>query len=200
MSNENFVVAYKVEDSLSFVLKGEPFYGQMYGPNAFFDERCTGIAIEYLKPESVGELKARGGFQFWEAITFDNGFRIELLTNSSEINSIIDEHASDSSVRPGDPEVIFWGGVRNGAQELTALAVLVKWQSGYHVMASVVTRSEDRGQGFATKLSAGMISHAHSLGISEIALGVRENNLAAKRAYEKAGFKKIADFTYYSQE
>ena len=109
-------------------------------------------------------------------------------------------HAPDSSVRPGDPEVIFWGGVRNEVGELAALAALVKWQSGFHLLSSVVTRAQDRGNGYATKLSGAMAAHAHSLGIKEVGLGVRSENFAAQRAYAKAGFKKLADFTHYFQE
>ncbi len=200
MSETNFVAAYKNENSFSFIVQGEPFYGHMYGEGAFQDERCSDIAVAGFKPELIGNLQPRGGFQFWEAITSDTGSGIELLTNPDEIRTMIEKHAPDSSVFPGDPEEIFWGGIRNAAGELAALAVLVKWQSGFHVMASVVTREQDRGKGFATQLSRGMITRAHSLGISKIGLGVRENNFAAQRVYEKSGFKKLADFTHYSRE
>ena len=200
MGAENFVAAYKNENSFSFIVQGEPFYGQMYGEGAFQDERCSDIAVAGFKPELIGNLLPRGGFQFWEAITSDTGSGIELLTNPDEIRTMIEKHAPDSSVFPGDDEVIFWGGIRNASSELAALAVLVKWQSGFHVMASVVTREQDRGKGFATQLSRGMITRAHSLGISKIGLGVRENNFAAQRVYEKSGFKKLADFTHYSRE
>ena len=200
MSETNFVAAYKNENSFSFIVQGEPFYGHMYGEGAFQDERCSDIAVAGFKPELIGNLQPRGGFQFWEAITSDTGSGIELLTNPDEIRMMIEKHAPDSSVFPGDPEEIFWGGIRNAASELVALAVLVKWQSGFHVMASVVTREQDRGKGFATQLSRGMITRALSLGISQIGLGVRENNFAAQRVYENSGFKKLADFTHYSRE
>ena len=200
MSESNFVAAYKNESSFSFIVQGEPFYGQMYGEGAFQDERCSDIAVAGFKPELIGSLQPRGGFQFWEAITSDTGSDIELLTDPDEIRAMIEKYAPDSSVFPGDDEVIFWGGIRNASGELAALAVLVKWQSGFHVMASVVTREQDRGKGFATQLSRGMITRAHSLGISKIGLGVRENNFAAQRVYEKSGFKKLADFTHYSRE
>ena len=200
MSESNFVAAYKNENSFSFIVQGEPFYGQMYGEGAFQDERCIDIAVAGFKPELIGNFLPRGGFQFWEAITSDTGSGIELLTNPDEIRTMIEKYAPDSSVFPGDDEVIFWGGIRNASGELAALAVLVKWQSGFHVMASVVTREQDRGKGFATQLSRGMITRAHSLGISKIGLGVRENNFTAQRVYEKSSFKKLADFTHYSRE
>lgn len=199
ISETNFVAAYKNDGAFSFIVKGEPFYGHLYGENAFLDPRITDVAV--LGSLELENFEKRGGgFQFWEALTVPSAQSIEILSNAEEINSIITEHAPDSSVRPGDPEEVFWGGVRNDLGELAACAVLVKWQSGFYIMASVVTREQDRGRGFATRLSAGMVAHAHSLGISEIGLGVRTGNVAAQRAYEKAGFKALGAFTNYSRE
>jgi ribosomal protein S18 acetylase RimI-like enzyme len=200
ISEENFVAAYKNDSSFSFVVTGEPFYGHLYGEGAYLDPRCSDLAVTPLGSLSNPEFAPRGGgFQFWEASTCESEMQIELLTDATEINLIIDEHAPDSSVRPGNAEVIFWGGLRNEAGQLAAAAVIVKWQSGFHVMASVVTRLEDRGKGYATKLSHGISSQAHSLGIDRIGLGVRPTNIAAQRTYEKAGFTKIGEFTNYSR-
>jgi ribosomal protein S18 acetylase RimI-like enzyme len=200
LGEENFVIAYRDLSSFSFVLSGESIYGQLYGANAYFDGRCQSVALADSTSETFLDLKRGGSSQFWEATTFDNGFKIELLADFDEINEIIDADAPDSSVRPGDPEEIFWGGVRNEDNELAALAALVKWQSGLHVMSSVVTRTQDRGGGLATQLIAGMVSQAYSLGIRKVGLGVREGNLAAIRVYEKTGFNKLANFTRYSRE
>jgi len=200
MAAENFLTAYRNGDSFSFVIRGENNYGQMYGPNAHFDGRCKYLSVTGGNPDLSGKMISGRGFQFWEAVTVDSASSIELLHDADEINAIITEHAPDSSVRPGDPEEVFWGGIRNEERELTALGVLVKWQSGFHVMASVVTRAEDRGKGYGTRLSKGMVSHAHSLGIKEIGLGVRTTNIAAQRAYEKAGFSMLAEFINYGRE
>ncbi len=199
LSPENFVVAYKNNDSFSFLVDRDSLYSQMYGPDAHFDDRCLWLSVTGSEPDLSGKMKSGRGFQFWEALTSKNNVPIELIDDADEINAIIDEHAPDSSVRPGDPEEIFWGGIRNEVEELAALAVLVKWQSGFHVMASVATRSQDRGKGYGTQLVLGMISHAHSLGIREIGLGVRTDNLSAQRVYEKAGFKKLAEFINYDR-
>ena len=200
MADENFVAAYKNAESFSFVIKNEFFYGQLYGPDAYFDDRCNSIAFAGSSPDSFRDLKRGGGSQFWEVVTREGEATIELLRDPQEINAIIEEHAPDSSVRPGDPEEVFWGGVRNEMGDLAALAGLVRWQSGLHVMVSVATRTHDRGKGYATQLVKGMISYAHLLGISEIGLGVRAGNFAAMRVYEKTGFKKITDFTRFSRE
>jgi ribosomal protein S18 acetylase RimI-like enzyme len=201
ISPENFVAAYKNEGAFSFVVTGEPFYGHLYGDGAYLDSRCTDLAVSSEGSFTAPGYAVRGGgFQFWEAQTLASESPLEILSDYDEINHLIEVDASDSSVRPGDPEVVFWGGLRNEVGQLAAAAVVVKWQSGFHVMASVVTKSDERGKGYATKLSQGILSHAHSLGIDVIGLGVRPTNIAAQRAYEKAGFKIIAAFTNYSRE
>ena len=198
ISQENFVAAYKVGKSFSFIVKGEPFYGHLYGNDAFLDPRCTDIAVN--GKIELPEFEVRGGgFQFWEIETKVASAPIELLSDVEEIRDLIQIHAPDSSVLPGDPEEIFWGGIRNESEELVACAVVVKWQSGLHVMASVVTRTEDRGRGYGTALSKGIASHARELGIPLLGLGVRTGNIAAQRAYAKAGFRELGAFTNYSR-
>jgi ribosomal protein S18 acetylase RimI-like enzyme len=197
----NFVAAFKNESAFSFVVTGEPFYGHLYGSGAYLDPRCNDIAIaseELFSP--AGFIVRGGGFQFWEARTEPNGAVIEILNDADEINDLIDQDAPDSSVRPGDPEEIFWGGIRNPQGRLACAAVVVQWQSGFHVLASVVTRANERGNGYATQLVRGISSHADSMGIEMLGLGVRPTNIAAQRAYEKAGFSRIGSFTNYSRE
>jgi len=199
MGKANFVIAYRDLSSFSFVIARESMYGQLYGTTAHFDERCQSVALADSTSDSFHDLKRGGSSQFWEAVTLDNGSKIELLQDAAEINQVIDVHAPDSSVRPGDPEEVFWGGIRDQVGELVACAVVVRWQSGFHVLSSVVTRTPDRGKGYGTALSRGIISHAYSLGIEEIGLGVRTANIAAQRAYQRAGFKMIGAFTNYSR-
>ena len=158
LSQENFVVAYKNNDSFSFLIDRDSLYSQMYGPNAYFDDRCLWLSVTGSETDLAGKMKRGRGFQFWEVLTSKNNVPIELIDDAQEINAIIDEHAPDSSVRPGDPEELFWGGIRNELGELAALAVLVKWQSGFHVMASVATRSQDREKGYGP-IPAETLSH-----------------------------------------
>jgi ribosomal protein S18 acetylase RimI-like enzyme len=200
LSQENFIAAYRNENTFSFCITGEPFYGHLYGEGAYLDPRCSDLAVTPLNSLHNPEFSVRGGgFQFWEAQTRANENEIELLSDHDEIKQLIDSHAPDSSVRPGDKEEIFWAGLRNQYGQLAAAAVIVKWQSGCYVAASVVTKSSERGNGYATRLMQGIVSHAHSLGIQEIGLGVRPDNIAAQRAYEKSGFTKIGSFTNYTR-
>lgn len=198
ISKENFVAAYKFDDSFSFIVKAEPFYGHLYSPTAHLDERCSEIAV-LGKIDSKDFVIRGGGFQFWEVETKNAFATIELLSDEEEITALIQDHAPDSSVLPGDPEEVLWGGIRNQSGKLIACAAVVKWQSGFHVMASVVTHSEYRGRGFGTALSRGTASRARELGIPLLGLGVRTGNTAAQRAYANAGFKELGAFTNYSR-
>jgi ribosomal protein S18 acetylase RimI-like enzyme len=200
-SPASLLSAYKSDHSFSFTVRGEQIYGQAFGPSPFLDSRWEKVAVEGVHPEAILDLKPRYGFEFWGMNTsLAKAAPIEILSDMAEVNSILTEHAPDSSVRPGGDEEVFWGGIRNSRFELASLAVLVKWQSGMHVMSSVVTRSQDRGNGFATALSAGIAARAHSLGIAEIGLGVRDTNIAAQKAYAKAGFTRLGAFTNYFRE
>ena len=200
ISKENFLTAYRNENSYSFVVTGDPVYGHAYGPNPHFDERWGKVAVAGSSPERVLNCWPRYGFEFWATTTAPTGARLTILTDHALIDSILDEHAPDSSVRPGGSEEIFWGGVANEMGEIASIGVLVKWQSGQYVLASVATRAQDRGKGLATKLAAGVAAHAHSLGINEVGLGVRDNNFAAQKAYKNAGYQRLAAFTNYFRE
>ena len=200
LSPQNFLTAYRDEDSFSFVVKGDPIYGHTYGPKPHFDPRWGKVAVADIHPEQVLECRPRYGFEFWASSTQATGAPLEIINDQSLINQILDEHAPDSSVRPGGSEEIFWGGIRNESGQVAAIGVLVKWQSGQYVLASVATRAQDRGKGLATQLAAGVAAHAHSLGIGEVGLGVRDNNIAAQKAYAKAGYTRLAAFTNYFRE
>lgn len=201
MSDENFVSAYKSEDGFSFIVRGEPFYGHLYGSSAYLDPRCNDVAVESSATFEVETFAVSGGgFEFWEIETADCYAPIDLITDYAEINALIDNHAPDSSTWPGDDEEVFWGGVRNLQGELVACAVVVRWQSGFHIVASVVTRTQDRGQGYGTALNKGIASHARQLGIPVLGLGVRRSNFAAQKVYQSAGYKRIGTFTNYSRE
>lgn len=200
LAADKFVAAYRSEDSFSFLLTSKPFYGHLYGPHAFLDPRLHEVAIADEQAHSLPGFIRGEKFQIWEALTSPGESSLELLDNDHEINTIIDEHAPGSSVRPGEKEVVFWAGLRSPEGELMACAVVVQWSSGFHVLSSVATKKEYRRRGLATQLSSEILFEANSRGISTLGLGVRADNFAAQRAYEKAGFQKLAEFTNYSRE
>lgn len=200
LAADKFVAAYRSENSFSFLLTSKPFYGHLYGPDAFLDSRLSEVAVaDDALPSLPGFIKDEK-FQIWEAITSSGESSLELLHDADEINSMIDEHAPGSSVRPGEKEVVFWAGLRSSEGVLMACAVVVQWSSGFHVLSSVMTRTEYRRKGLATQLCSEILAEAHSRGIATLGLGVRADNFAAQRAYTKAGFRRLAEFTNYSRE
>jgi len=69
---------------------------------------------------------------------------------------------------------------------LCAYFVLVELQ-----LASVAVKNEYRGMGIGEKLVREMIRLGLGLGAEEVWLDVRESNLAARRLYQKLGFREV---------
>ena len=109
-------------------------------------------------------------------------------------------HAPNSSVWPGNPELVFWAGKRNQSGELIAVGAVTMWETGQKVLSSVGTSEHERGKGFATKLVAEMVAKAYELGFPRLGLAVHAKNIAAKRAYEKVGFILCGEFTIFERE
>lgn len=142
--------------------------------------------------------KHRADWDFY-SIDTDAFGGAEQATESKDdlgIKKLLEEHAPNSSVWPGDGEVIFWGELREGS-ELVATGTLVKWRTGEVMFASIATRSDFRGKGLAQKLVRQMLATAAQKGIGHVGLGVFAQNIAAKKAYEKVGFKLIGEFSSY---
>jgi ribosomal protein S18 acetylase RimI-like enzyme len=198
IGQENFLEAFLNNDSFSFTTKGDMPYGQAYGPNPFIDPRWEKCAVAYSKgAPTYGHLQIANQFDFYGRKTeVIAGFEeLEICADNALIEKVLKENAPNSSVYPGNSEIIFWGQVENAA-----FGALVKWKSGFHVLVSIVTVESMRGKGLATELTKRMVSKAARLGIQEVALGVSHKNPAAIKAYERAGFIVLAQFTNYYLE
>ena len=198
IGQENFLEAFKTEGSFSFTTKGDMPYGQAYGPNPHIDPRWEKCAVAYGNGQpTFGHLQIANQFDFYGRKTeVIQGFEeLSICTDDVLIEKVLKENAPNSSVYPGNSEIIFWGEVNQAA-----FGALVKWKSGFHVLVSIVTVEAERGKGLATELTKRMVSKAAQLGITEVALGVAHKNVAAIKAYEKAGFKEMAQFTNYYLE
>jgi predicted GNAT family acetyltransferase len=121
------------------------------------------------------------------------------IYDDEEISDFLKVHAPNSSVWPGNPELVFWAGIRNDSGELIAVGAVTMWETGQKVLSSVGTSKHERGKGFATKLVAEMVAKAHELEFPRLGLAVRADNIAAKRAYEKVGFALCGEFTIFER-
>jgi GNAT superfamily N-acetyltransferase len=197
---ERFIEAFVTEDSFSFSMDSGFIYGHAYGPNPHIDPRWDKCAVAFSNfGPKFGHLEIANQFDTY-GITTETipGFEvIEVLTDEVLIKKILDENAPTSSTYPGNPEIVHWGCVRNGAGDVGAIGALVKWSSGAYVISSVATVESQRGKGFATELTKRFISTANKLGIKNLGLGVSHKNIAAIKAYQKAGMSEIAQFTNY---
>jgi GNAT superfamily N-acetyltransferase len=117
--------------------------------------------------------------------------------DENEIKELLEKHAPNSSVWPGNQEILFWGNIRE-AEQLIATGALVRWRTGQVMFASIATHSDYRGKGYAYRLVTQMLASVAKKGVTHVGLGVFAENIPAKRAYEKVGFALIGEFTSYS--
>jgi len=78
----------------------------------------------------------------------------------------------------------------------SATGEIIGYLCAYHIfeelqLASVAVKETFRRQGIARRLIAEMIRQGGEQGAKEIWLDVRESNAAARRLYEKLGFKEV---------
>jgi ribosomal protein S18 acetylase RimI-like enzyme len=175
------------------------------------DDGIYGIALG-LNPEIPGDWKnfsmeSRGISQlpdqfkvvvewdcYWAPTT--NGQSVEpALASDEEIDTFLKAHAPDSSVFPGNDEILQWVEVRDQGA-LVAIAALCRWQSGRIVISSVATDSQLRGRGFGKILMGKCLAAGSHYGEKYLSLGVRHLNESAQRLYASSGFILMHNFTY----
>ncbi len=201
LAPNRFDSAERTDDSLALTLHGPQLFGLGLGPPAPHRpdwQRC--ILANADGVEHVGALHASDHWDFYSvdaSRTHVDG-DVVALTADALITEILQLHANNSSVWPGERGIVSWYGLRDTEDDLVSLGALVRWESGWHVLASITTVSEFRGQGFAQELVQGMIARARESGIRWLGLGVNHSNLAAQRVYQKAGFALRANFTTYT--
>ena len=117
------------------------------------------------------------------------------IATNHEIDSFLKEHAPESSVFPGNDEILQWVEVRDEGA-LVAIAALCRWQSGRIVISSVATDSQLRGRGFGKILMGKCLAAGSHYGEKYLSLGVRHLNESAHRLYASSGFILMHNFTY----
>jgi len=194
-----FIEAVVTETNLSFSVKDEDgsIFAMALGENPVLlqaDRIATSRGIVMDR----NLYKHRADWDFY-SIDTDVFALFGQATESKDdlgIKQLLETHAPNSSVWPGNEEVIFWGELREGS-ELVATGTLVRWRTGEVMFASIATHADFRGRGLAQTLVKQMLSSAANKGIGHVGLGVFAGNIAAKKAYEKVGFKLIGEFSSY---
>ncbi|MHB1088334.1 MAG: GNAT family N-acetyltransferase [Acidimicrobiales bacterium] len=196
-----FHSAERTSDALSLTLLGDGLFGLGLGAHPPRRDDWTRCILAERGVDHVGELRASDHWDFYsvDASRTHNDGDVEVLDDDDLIAEILHVHANDSSVWPGRDDIVAWYGLRDADDDLMSLGALVRWESGYHVLASIVTLREYRGQGFGQELVQGMVARARERGITWVGLGVSHTNIAARRVYTKAGFSLRANFTTFSR-
>ena len=187
-------------DSLSLTLSGEHCYGLGFGPVPPVNPTWTRCSIDKSTyGDECGALVATERWDFYSIDTAqcENEGQLAIVDDSDVIRQILTTNAPQSKVWPGNPEIVDWYGVRDAHGEWASIAALVRWESGRHVLSSVVTVAQVRGQGFARRLVRGIGGEMQRQGFRWLGLGVTHDNTSAQRTYEGAGFQRCADFTAY---
>ena len=200
---DGFIKAVRNSNSVSLTRVDEKLFGLGLGVNPPIDSSWERYTVERkvdttdftdstplveLDIYSIDTDKFAGS-----SVNFD-------VYDEKEISDFLTAYAPNSSVWPGNPEVVFWAGTRNESGELIAVGAVTMWESGQKVVSSVGTAEHERGKGLATKLVAEMVTKSNELGFARLGLAVRADNIAAKRAYEKVGFVLCGEFTIFERD
>ena len=200
---DSFIKAVRNSNSVSLTTSDEQLFGLGLGINPPIDPKWKRFTIErkavtsnYAGAESVLDLDIYS----IETELYKDAPKAVEIQGDTEISDFLKAHAPNSSVWPGNPELIFWAGMRNQSGELIAVGAVTMWGTGQKVLSSVGTSEHERGKGFATKLVAEMVAKVNELGFPRLGLAVRADNIPAKRAYEKVGFVLCGEFTIFERD
>jgi RimJ/RimL family protein N-acetyltransferase len=196
-----FIQATVKSDSLSFSVRDEDgsIFAMALGEKPDILE-CDRLATSREVQVDNDLFIHRADWDFYSIDTdnFANSEKSEVASNDQEIEALLKAHAPNSSVWPGNEEILFWGSIRE-EEKLVATGALVKWRTGQVMFASIATHTDFRGRGLAQKLISRMLSSVEALGVKHVGLGVFAQNYSAKRAYEQVGFELIGEFSSYSR-
>ncbi len=197
---KNFAYAIESENTLTFVREDDGLYALAVGPHPIIESTWSRFSLSReVDRQKTVNFTLRGQWDAYGIFShpFKDGGKIEILTDDVVINDFLHAHGPDSSVFAPNPEVIFWGAVRSDDGEIAAIGALTQWESGEHIISSVATNSQLRGQGYGAALMSGLLTHADSLKIERIGLAVYAKNDVAKRLYERIGFQSMGQFNSF---
>ena len=194
---EKFLSAeFDREGNFAISREDDGIYGIALGENPSIPAEWKNFSMESRGINQLPEeFKAVVEWDCYWAPTIAGSFVIGKQATDEAIDSFLKTHAPDSSVYPGNDEVLQWIQIHDG-EELVAVAALCRWQSGRVVISSVATHSEHRGKGIGKILMKNCMIAGADLGEKYLSLGVRHENESAQRLYASLGFRLMHNFTY----
>ena len=190
---DKYVDAHFSEVSLSITRESDPYYGMAFGPTPLIDPRWTHFSCTRSTPKAItAHVPLSGQWDAYGIKTKIFDVQYKVLSNHAEINSFIEAHAPQSSIRADDKEVIAWVGIEN-----VALGAICKWESGAHVLSAIAVAKDQRGKSYGKLVTKALIDYAFKNGIDYLALGVWAKNDAAIATYKSIGFELLCQFNSF---
>jgi len=193
---EGFISSQSEGANFSVTRNGDKSFGFAFGDTPIFDPKWQSCSIEtrgvaHLPPhfEVIDQWDC-----YW-APTQEGSYSSEGEATDRDIENFLMEHAPDSSVFPGNHEILQWVQIHERG-ELLAVAALCRWESGKVVISSVGTHSQHRGRGLGKELMRRALISGRELGEEHLSLGVMHENESAQRLYAAAGFTLMHRFTF----
>lgn len=105
-----------------------------------------------------------------------------------EVSRLLDLASPRHSSDPGDPDVVSWFGVRDGAGQLVACAAHTQSVDGVPHLASIATHPSVRGQGLGSTVTGTLTVLLLDGGAPVVTLGMYADNDVARRMYDRLGY------------
>jgi ribosomal protein S18 acetylase RimI-like enzyme len=194
---EKFVGA-DVDELGNFTIsrEDEGIYGIALGPSPVIPSEWKNFSLESQGIASLPvDFKVVEEWDCYWAPTVEGKFESSTPSADANIDAFLRRHAPDSSVYPGNDEILQWVEILDEG-ELVAIAALCRWESGRVVISSVATHSARRGKGFGKQLIEKCLIVGSLLGEEYLCLGVRHRNESAQRLYASTGFTLMHNFSY----
>ena len=194
---EKFVGA-EVDTQGNFIIsrEDEGIYGIALGQSPVIPSNWKNFSMESQGISSLpADFKVVAEWDCYWASTVEGKLESTASSTDAVIDSFLRLHAPDSSVFPGNDEILQWVEVHDGG-ELVAVAALCRWESSRVVISSVATHTDRRGKGFGKQLIEKCLIAGSQLGEKYLCLGVRHRNESAQRLYASTGFTLMHNFSY----
>lgn len=187
---------YDALGNLSVTRNGETCFGFAFGSSPLINPEWGSCSIESKGLECLSDdFVVVDNWDCYWSPTIGGSYTAEGDATDLDIDNFLKEHAPDSSVFPGNHEILQWVQIHEKG-ELLAVAALCRWESGKVVISSVATHNQHRGRGLGKELMRRALICGRDLGEEYLSLGVMHENESAQRLYAASGFTLMHRFTF----
>jgi ribosomal protein S18 acetylase RimI-like enzyme len=112
-----------------------------------------------------------------------------LTADDGELLALLERASPRRMASPGDPHVLRWCGIRDGAGVLVACAAEVDDMANAPHLAGVAVAPESRSRGLGRAITAWLTRQILAEGQPLVTLGMYADNEPARRAYRAIGYR-----------